>query len=208
MSFTVFSYDATVLLIQPNPTQSQPNPWMDPTHVHLWYSLWSVGMSARLYGTHWWALQKRQNRSRCCLCVDPWRQGNCDPPWKGHLFGGWGRRIDSIVDDMDRKFLRCRFSQSTVCILYSLQSKAIRTGSALETTTFSPQSATVLVASLLLYVVFFDLHRFLLSLYIFLIASFYFLCMFQCLFYLSYHCYVTAFKSWFACIRLLRVVQL
>jgi len=33
MSFTVFSYNATVLLIQPNPTQ--PNPWMDPTHVHL-----------------------------------------------------------------------------------------------------------------------------------------------------------------------------
>jgi len=34
MSFTVFSYNATVLLIQHNPTQ--PNPWMDPTHVHLW----------------------------------------------------------------------------------------------------------------------------------------------------------------------------
>jgi len=33
MSFTVpvFSYNATVLLIQ-------PNPWMDPTHVHLWCS--------------------------------------------------------------------------------------------------------------------------------------------------------------------------
>ena len=29
MSFTVFSYNATVLLIQ-------PNPWMDPIHVHLW----------------------------------------------------------------------------------------------------------------------------------------------------------------------------
>jgi len=48
MSFTVFSYNATVglLLIQPNPTQpitcagkcnpTQPIPWMDPTHVHLW----------------------------------------------------------------------------------------------------------------------------------------------------------------------------
>jgi len=48
----------------------------------------------------------------------------------------------------------------TPCILYSLQSKVIRTGSALETTTFSSQSATVLVASLLLYVVFFDLNRF------------------------------------------------
>ena len=32
MSFTVFSYNATVLLVQPN----QPNPWMDPTHVYLW----------------------------------------------------------------------------------------------------------------------------------------------------------------------------
>ena len=52
-------------------------------------------------------------------------------------FLGVGRRIDSIVDDMDRKFLRCCFSQSTVCVLYSLQSKAIRTGSVLETTTFS-----------------------------------------------------------------------
>ena len=51
MSFTVFSYNATILLIQPNPMQpttcagkcdptqpnaTQPNPWMDPTHVHLW----------------------------------------------------------------------------------------------------------------------------------------------------------------------------
>ena len=41
MSFTVFSYNATVLLIQPNPSHvlenaTQPNPWMDPTHVHLW----------------------------------------------------------------------------------------------------------------------------------------------------------------------------
>ena len=40
MSFTVFSYNATVLLIQPNPSHVlenaiQPNPWMDPTHVHL-----------------------------------------------------------------------------------------------------------------------------------------------------------------------------
>ena len=40
MSFTVFSYNAAVLLIQPNPSRvlenaTQPNPWMDPTHVHL-----------------------------------------------------------------------------------------------------------------------------------------------------------------------------
>ena len=68
--------------------------------------------------------------------------------------------IDSIVDDMDRKFLSCCFPQPTVYILYSLQSKVICTGSALETTTCSSQSATVLVASLLLYVVFFDLNRF------------------------------------------------
>ena len=55
MSFTVFSYNATVLLIQPNPpnpshvlenaTQpnpTQPNPWMNPTHVHLWTNTWSM----------------------------------------------------------------------------------------------------------------------------------------------------------------------
>jgi len=63
------------------------------------------------------------------------------------------------VDDMDRKFLMCCFPQSTVCILYSLQSKAIRMGSVLETTTFSSQSATILVASLLLYVVIFELNK-------------------------------------------------
>jgi len=66
--------------------------------------------------------------------------------------------IDSIVDDKDRNFLRCCFPQPTVYILYAIQSEVIRTGSALETTTFSSQSATVLVASLLLYVVFFDLN--------------------------------------------------
>jgi len=38
-----------------------------------------------------------------------------------------------------------------VCILYSLQSKAINMGSVPGTTTFSSQSATILVASLLLY---------------------------------------------------------
>ena len=48
----------------------------------------------------------------------------------------------------------------TVYILYCLRSAVIRTGSALETTTCSSQSATVLVASLLLYVVVFDLNRF------------------------------------------------
>ena len=44
--------------------------------------------------------------------------------------------------------------------LYSLQSNVIHIGSALETTTFSCQSATSLVASLLLYVVFFDVNMF------------------------------------------------
>jgi len=44
-------------------------------------------------------------------------------------------------------------------------------GSVLETTTFSSQSATI-VASLLLYVVFFDLDRFFIAFYVFLIASF------------------------------------
>ena len=68
--------------------------------------------------------------------------------------------IDSIVDDGVGNFLSCCFPQPTVYILYSLQSKVIRTGSALETTTCSFQSATVLVASLLLYVAFFDLNRF------------------------------------------------
>jgi len=81
--------------------------------------------------------------------------------------------IGSIMDDMDENFLKCCFPQSTVCILYSLQLKAIRTGSALETTTFSFQSATILVASLLLYVVFFDLNIYIFF-YVFLIASFYF----------------------------------
>ena len=48
-------------------------------------------------------------------------------------------------------------------------------GSVPGTTTFCSQSATILVASLLLYVVFFDLNKFLLSsLYVYLIASFYF----------------------------------
>ena len=49
-------------------------------------------------------------------------------------------------------------------------------GSVPETTTFSSQSATISVASLLSYVVFFDLNRFLLSLYVFPIACFIFLC--------------------------------
>jgi len=75
-------------------------------------------------------------------------------------------------------YLRHCFPQSIVCILYSLQSKAIRMGSALETTTFCCQSATILVASLLIYVVFFDLNRFLWSFYVSWLPVFIFLCMF------------------------------
>ena len=110
--------------------------------------------------------------------------------------------VDSIVDDMDRNFLRCCFLQSTVCILYSLQSKVIRTGSDRDHNFQLPpsQSATVLVASLLLYAVFFDINRFssmqqAQQQYVFLIVSFLFLRMFQCLFYLFYHCCVTALKT-------------
>jgi len=67
--------------------------------------------------------------------------------------------IDSIVDDMDRKF--CKVLFSPVHCLHSLLPpvKSNAQGSVLETTTFSSQSATVFVASLLSYVVFFDLNR-------------------------------------------------
>jgi len=60
--------------------------------------------------------------------------------------------IDFIVDDMDRKFFKVLFSpvHSLHSLLPPVKSWLIRTGSALETTTFSSQSATVLVASLLL----------------------------------------------------------
>ena len=73
-------------------------------------------------------------------------------------------------------FLKCCFPQSTVCILYSLQSKAIRMGFIPGTTTFSSQSATLILnTTLLLYVVFLHLNRFLLSsLYVFLTVSSYF----------------------------------
>jgi len=63
--------------------------------------------------------------------------------------------IDSIVDDMDRNFFKVLFSP--VHCLHSLLPpvKSNPYGlHSIETTTFSSQSATVLVASLLLYVVF------------------------------------------------------
>ena len=44
---------------------------------------------------------------------------------------------DEIVVDMDRKFFEVLFPPSTVCILYSLLSKAIYMGSVPVTTTFS-----------------------------------------------------------------------
>ena len=52
MSFTVFSYNATVLLIQPNTSHmlenaTQPNPSMDPTHVHLWSVAAGLLLTAR-----------------------------------------------------------------------------------------------------------------------------------------------------------------
>jgi len=93
------------------------------------------------------------------LCVYPMINAFLRRIYKYH-FVSESFDIDSIVDDMDRNFLRCCFPQSTVYILYSLQSKVIRTGSALETTTFSSKSAVVLVASHLLYVVFLDLNKF------------------------------------------------
>jgi len=44
---------------------------------------------------------------------------------------------DEIVVDMDRNFFKVLFPPSTVCILYSILSKAIHMGSVPVTTTFS-----------------------------------------------------------------------
>ena len=55
---------------------------------------------------------------------------------------------------------------------------AIRMGSVLEITTFSYQAATIFVASLLLYVVFFDLNRFFIV----------FVCFPDCQFFIFYVC--------------------
>ena len=58
-------------------------------------------------------------------------------------------------------FLKRCFPQLTVCILYSLLSKAIHTGSAPGTITFICQFATpILGATILLYAAFIDLNRF------------------------------------------------
>ena len=77
-------------------------------------------------------------------------------------FVGESFDIDSIiVDDMDRKFFKMLFFP--VHRLHSLLTPVKSnpyTVFALETTTFSSKSATILVASLLLYAVFFDLNRF------------------------------------------------
>jgi len=48
MSFTVFSYNATVLLIQPNPTQPMDGP---PTHVHLCATSYSVTQKSAIHAT-------------------------------------------------------------------------------------------------------------------------------------------------------------
>jgi len=83
---------------------------------------------------------------------------------------------------------------------------SIRVGSVLETTTFSSQSATILVASLSLYVAFLDLNRFLLSLHIFLIASFIFFAWSSVYFMFSTTA-MSLLLSHDLHVRLLRVVQ-
>ena len=60
----------------------------------------------------------------------------------------------TICRCLGRNFFKVLFPQSTVCIRYSLQLKAIHMGSVPGTTTFSSQSAIILDATLLLYVVF------------------------------------------------------
>jgi len=96
---------------------------------------------------------------------------------------------DAIVDDVDRKFLKVLFSP--VHCLHSLLPPVKRNPYGLRRDhSFSSQSATfILDAALLLYVVFFDLNRFLLSyLCVFLLVSLYFfICMFCCS---LYHCYI------------------
>jgi len=64
------------------------------------------------------------------------------------------RLLPAFSTRICRKFSRCFIS------LCGPRSGISRQNVRLETTTFSSQSATVLVASLLLYVVFFDLNRF------------------------------------------------
>ena len=60
----------------------------------------------------------------------------------------------TICRCLGRNFFKVLFPQSIVCIRYSLQLKAIHMGSVPGTTTFSSQSAIILDATLLLYVVF------------------------------------------------------
>ena len=74
---------------------------------------------------------------------------------------------------------------------------AIRMGSVLETTTFSYQAATIFVASLLLYVVFFDLNRFFIVFVCFPDCQFFLFFMYVLVFILPFLplLYVTAFKS-------------
>jgi len=68
---------------------------------------------------------------------------------------------DAVMGDMDKNFLNRCFPQPTVCILYSLLSKAIHTGSPPGTIIFICQFATpILGATLLLYAAFIALNRF------------------------------------------------
>jgi len=103
--------------------------------------------------------------------------------------------IDAVMVDMDKNFLKRCFPQPTVCILYSLLSKAIHTGSVPGIITFICQFVTpILGATLLLYAAFIDLNRFAVLSVCFLPASF-FVCMFYCLFYFCTIALVTAFIS-------------
>ena len=108
--------------------------------------------------------------------------------------------IDAVMVDMDKNFLKRCFPQPTVCILYSLLSKAIHTGSAPGIITFICQFVTppILGATLLLYAAFIGLNRFaVLSVrfFLFLLSASIFVCMFYCLFYFCTIALVTAFIS-------------
>jgi len=105
---------------------------------------------------------ERDSHNGLKIANSRWRE-RCNP-WAKNNINCETRRHFSILILLWMTWIgnfKVLFSQSTFCILYSLQSKAIRIGSVLEITTFSSQSATISVASLLLHVVFFDLNRFL-----------------------------------------------
>ena len=89
-----------------------------------------------------------------------------------------------------RTFLKHYFSQPTVCILYSLLSKAIHTGSAPGTITFNCQFATpILGATLLLYAAFINLNRFA------VLSVCFFFFFFDCQLVFSCACFIVYFTS-------------